>query len=105
LTAASRRCASGQFPSPADGWLLQLTPDAGRLLAPDGTIAYRGGVDFPGPWHDLARRGDACVVLAGTIGLRSCPGHQLTVQDLRRLLNQAARAGELAGALVRTRDA
>jgi hypothetical protein len=45
------------------------------------------------------------VVLIGAIGLYACSDEERSVADLRRLLNRAARAGELAGALVRTEDA
>ena len=48
------------------------------------------------------RRGHACVVFIGTIGLYAHPADEMKAQDLRRLLNQAARAGELVGALVTT---
>ena len=90
----------GELPGPADGWLLQLAPDAARLLAPDDTVAYEGGLDQPPGWLDLVRRGNACVVLIATIGLYAHPGDEMTAQDLRRLLDQAAQAGELVGALV-----
>lgn len=36
------------------------------------------------------------------IGLYAYPADEMTAQDLRRLLNQAARAGELVGALFTT---
>ncbi len=65
-------------------------------------MTYEGGLDQPPGWLDLVRRGNACVVLIGTIGLYAHPGDEMTAQDLRRLLNRAARAGELVGALVTT---
>jgi hypothetical protein len=92
----------GENPRPADGWLVQLTPDAARLLAPDGSVAYEGGLVQPRPWLKLVRRAHACVVLIGTIGMYASPGEEMTAQNLRRLLDQAARAGELAAAVVTT---
>ena len=65
-------------------------------------MTYEGGLDQPPGWLDLVRRGNACVVLIGTIGLYAYPGDEMTARDLRRLLNRAARAGELAGAIVTT---
>ncbi len=94
--------SAGELPGAADGWLLQLVPNLARLLAPDATVAYQGGLDQPPGWLDLVRHGNACVVLIGTIGLYGYPGDEMTAQDLRRLLNRAARAGELVGALVTT---
>ncbi len=95
----------GEFRGPVDGWLSQLAPDAARLLAPDASVAYEGGLDQPPDWLDLARRVNACVVLIGTIGPYAYPGDELTVPDLHRLLNQAAQAGELVGGLVRAEGA
>lgn len=89
---------AGHLPAPADGWLLEVTAAAGRLLAPDDTIAYEGPVTQPGPWLHLVRRAHACVVLAGTIGLYAHTNDEMPTADLRRLLNRAAQAGELAGA-------
>jgi hypothetical protein len=90
------------LPGLADGWLLQLALDLARLLAPDDTVTYEGGLDRPPGWLDRVRRGNACVVLIGTIGLYAYPGDEMTERDLRRLLGRAARAGELVGALVTT---
>jgi hypothetical protein len=92
----------GQFPGPAEGWLLQLGPDVGRLLAPDDTVVYEGPVTQPEPWLDLVQQADICVVLIGTIGLYAYGDDEMTTIDLLRLLNRAARSGELAGALVMT---
>ena len=50
-------------------------------------------------------RARACVVLIGTIGLYAYSDQEMTVADLRRLLSRAARAGELAGGLVRAENA
>ncbi len=36
-----------ELPGPAHGWLLQPAPNAGRLLAPDDTVAYEGGLTQP----------------------------------------------------------
>jgi hypothetical protein len=72
---------AGELPGPADGWLLQLAPDAARLLAPDDTVTYEGGLDQPPGWLDLARRGNACVVLIGTIGLYAYPGDEMKAQE------------------------
>jgi hypothetical protein len=58
----------------------------------------------PAAWLQLVRRGQACVVLAGTIGLYAHAGEELTAADLRRLLHAAARAGDLAGGLVRAEE-
>jgi hypothetical protein len=91
----------GELPGRADGWL-HLAPDAARLLAPDDTVAYEGGLHPPPGWLDLVRRGNACVVFIGTIGLYAHPADEMKAQDLRRLVNQAARGGELVGALVTT---
>ncbi len=96
---------AGQLPAPADGWLLQLTPSAARLLTPNDTVAYDGPVDQPGSWLDLVLRAHACVVLIGTIGLYAYSGEEMTTLDLRQLLNHAARAGDLSGGLVRTENA
>lgn len=93
---------SGQLPAPADDWLLEVTPGAARLLARDDTIAYDGPITQPGPWLHLVRRAQACVVLIGTIGLYAHADDEMTTADLRRLLNRAAKAGELAGAIVLT---
>ncbi len=93
---------AGELPGLADGWLLHLAPEAARLLAPDDTVTYEGGLDQPPGWLDLARRGNACVVLIGTIGLYGYLGDDMGSRDLRLLLNQAARPGELVGALVTT---
>jgi hypothetical protein len=90
----------GEFPCPAEGWLLRLAANSARLLTPAGIVAYEGGITQPGSWRELVHRAAACVVLIGAIGLSSYPGDELTTLDLRRLLNHAARAGELAGAVV-----
>src|SRR5258708_36905383 len=37
----------GELPGQADGGLLQLAPDAARLLAPDDTMTFQGGIDRP----------------------------------------------------------
>lgn len=95
----------GEFPGLVGGWLVQLAPNAARLLAPDQTVAYEGGLTQPEPWPGLVRRARACVILIGAIGLNAYPGDEMTVLDLRRLLNRAARAGELAGAVVRAEPA
>lgn len=96
---------AGRLPAPADGWLLQVTPGAGRLLAPDESAAYEGPLSQPASWIRLVRRGQACVVLAGTIALHAHAGEDTMAADLRRLLNAAARAGDLAGGLVRVEEA
>jgi hypothetical protein len=96
---------AGQFPAVADGWLLQFTAGAGRLLAPDDSVAYEGPLSQPASWIHLVRRSQACLVLAGTIGLYALADDDMTAADLRRLLNGAARAGELAGGLVRAQEA
>jgi hypothetical protein len=49
-------CTGGQFPSPAAGWLLRVDRAAARLLAPDGTAAYNGGLVQPRFWLDLVER-------------------------------------------------
>jgi hypothetical protein len=89
-----------QLAAPARGWQLRLPGSAARLLAPDGEVAYDGSVDPPPGWLDLVRSAGACVVLIGAIGLGTDPGAELTVQDLRRLLNLAARDGALTEAVV-----
>lgn len=66
-----------------------------------GFTMLRTGGEFP----CLVRRARACVILIGAIGLNAYPGDEMTVLDLRRLLNRAARAGELAGAVVRAEPA
>jgi hypothetical protein len=96
---------AGQLPALADGWLLQFTPGAGRLLAPDDAVAFEGPLSQPASWIQLVRRSQACVVLVGTIGLYARADEDMTTADLRRLLNGAARAGELAGSLVRAEKA
>jgi hypothetical protein len=92
---------SGGLPGPGKGWLLQAAPGTARLLAPGDTVAYHGGLDPPPSWLPLVGSASACVVLTGTIGLNAYLGDELTIQDLRRLLNRAAGAAELAGAVVR----
>ncbi len=37
----------GQVPGPAEGWLLELGPGQGRLVAPGGTVACQGGLALP----------------------------------------------------------
>jgi hypothetical protein len=96
---------AGQFPARAGGWLLQLDAAAGRLLAPDHAVVYDGPLDRPSSWRELVGRVGACVVLIGTVGLYAHPDDELSPADLRRLLHQAARAGELAAALVRAENA
>jgi len=96
---------AGQFPPPADGWLLQLDAAGARLLASDHTVVYAGPLDRPTSWQQLARQTGACVVLIGTVGLYARQDDELIPAELRQLLHQAARAGELAGALVRTQNA
>jgi len=92
---------SGALPGPGKGWLLQAAPGTARLLAPDDDVAYQGGLDPPPSWLPLVGSASACVVLTGTVGLNAYLGDELTIQDLRRLLNRAAGAAELAGAVVR----
>jgi hypothetical protein len=92
---------AGQFPPPADGWLLELDAAGGRLLAPDHTVVYDGPLDRPGSWQEMVRRTGACVALIGTVGLYAHSDDELAPAELRRMLHQAARAGELAGAVVR----
>lgn len=96
---------SGQMPAVADGWLLEFTVGSGRLLTPDDVVAYEGPVSQPGLWAGMVRLGQACVVLAGTIGLYAHADVDITTADLRRLPSAAARAGELVGGLVRAVDA
>jgi hypothetical protein len=96
---------AGQMPAPAHGWLLHLTQDTAVLLASDGAPVFEGPLDPPGPWHELVHSASACLVLMGTIGLYAHQDRELTAADLRRLLNHAARAGDLAGGLVRVRYA
>lgn len=94
---------AGQMPAPADGWLLRLTRNAAVLLAADGAPVFEGPLAPPGPWHELVHSASACLVLMGTIGLYAHQDRELAAADLRRLLSQAARAGDLAGGLVRVR--
>jgi hypothetical protein len=96
---------AGQLPGLADGWLLEFTTRAGRLLAADDSVVYEGPLSLPAACVDLVRRSQACVVLAGTIGLYAHAEDELTVADLRRLLNAAVWTGELVGALVRAKEA
>jgi hypothetical protein len=96
---------AGQFPPPADDWLLQLDAAGARLLASDHTVVYAGPLDRPTSWQQLARQAGACVVLIGTVGLYADQDDELTPAELRQLLHQAARAGELAGAVVQTQNA
>jgi hypothetical protein len=56
--------------------------------APDDTVVYDGGLDQPPGWLDLARRGNACVVLIGTIGLYGYLGDKMRSWDLRLLLTR-----------------
>src|SRR5260221_2292563 len=65
--------SAGELPGAADGWLLQLVPNLARLLAPDDTVVYDGGLDQLPGWLDLVRGGNKCVVLIGTIGLYAYP--------------------------------
>jgi hypothetical protein len=92
---------AAQLPPLADGWLLRLDSAGSRLLAPDQTVVYDGPIDPPGPWPQLVHRTGACVVLIGTVGLYARADQECDTGELRRLLNYAARAGELAGALIR----
>jgi hypothetical protein len=95
--------SGGEFPRPAGGWLLQLAPGGARPLTPDGAAAFEGPVTQPGPWRDLVLGAGACVVLTGAIGLYACSDADMAVQEVRRLVNRAASAGELAGAVVSAR--
>ena len=42
----------------------------------------------------------ACIVLVGTIGLYAIPDDELTAARVHRMLDEAARAGSLAGGLI-----
>jgi hypothetical protein len=93
--------SAGQLPEPARGWRLRR-PDrfTAVLLGPGGDVAYRGPCVQPEEWAQLVDAAGACVVLAGTIGLYAVPGGELTTRRARRLLDQAARDGGLAGGLI-----
>lgn len=90
----------GQIPAHAPGWSIRLpAPGTLRLTGPGGDAMYDGECPWPPEWHALAAAAGACTVLAGSVGLYSHPG-EVTIGQMARMLRLAARAGELAGALV-----
>ena len=93
--------ADHEMPDLAEGWQL-LRPDrsSALLLVPDGEVAYRGGCDQSDEWARLVDAGGACIVLVGTIGLYAIPDEELTARRVHEMLDEAARAGSLAGGLV-----
>ena len=93
--------ADGEMPDLAAGWQL-LRPDrtSALLLVPDGAVAYQGGCDQPDEWVRLVDAGGACIVLVGTIGLYAASDEELTVSRVHQMLDEAARAGSLAGGLI-----
>ena len=87
-------------PAPAPGWRLELSARrAARLTAPDGSIIYGGECGQPRPWRALITRTNRCAVLIGAIGLYPNPGERAPAR-ITTLLDQAAHAEELVGALV-----
>jgi hypothetical protein len=92
--------ADGEMPDLAAGWQL-LRPDqmSALLLVPDGAVAYQGGCDQPDEWARLVDAVGACIVLVGTIGLYAASDEELTV-SVHQMLDDAARAGSLAGGLI-----
>jgi hypothetical protein len=93
--------AGDEMPDLAEGWQL-LRPDrsSALLLVPEGEVAYRGGCDQPDEWARLVDAAGACIVLVGTIGLYAIPDDELTAARVHRMLDEAARAGSLAGGLI-----
>jgi hypothetical protein len=90
-----------QMPHPAAGWQLQRPGrDTVLLLGPSDEVIYEGVCPQSGDWIDLVEAAGACVVLVGTIGLYAFSDEELDVDRLRRMLNDAARAGALTGGLV-----
>jgi len=93
--------AGDHMPALATGWRL-LRPDRSSVIlsVPDGGVAYRGDCVQPGDWAGLVDAAGACVVLIGTIGLYGVPARELVPSRVHQMLDEAARAGSLAGALV-----
>ena len=92
----------GEPLTPAPGWRLELSARrAARLTAPDGSVIYAGECGQPRPWRTLIAGTHRCAVLIGAIGLY--PAGERAPTRITTLLDQAARAEELAGGLVEAR--
>jgi hypothetical protein len=93
--------AGDELPGLAAGWLLRLGSGGTAVLTePGGSTVYEGGHTEPGTWGQLADELRRCVVLIGTIGLYAEHSESMTAEQLTGMLDQAARAGALAGGLV-----
>lgn len=93
--------SGSQLPELAEGWRLHR-PDrqSARLVESGGVIVYSGDCAQPGDWVRLVDSVGACVVMVGTIGLYAVPDEELTDGRVHQMLEEAARAGMLAGGLV-----
>lgn len=93
--------AGGQMPGRAGGWRLIIHDEGNaELLDPRGAVVYEGGCSTWPDWHDVVAEINGCVVLIGTIGLYAVCDEDMTTGRFAHLLNQAAKAGVLAGGLV-----
>jgi hypothetical protein len=96
--------AGDELPEAAAGWLLRLGGGGTAVLTePGGGTVYEGGHTEPGTWGQLADETGRCVVLIGTVGLYAEQRESMTADQLTEMLDQAARAGALAGGLVAVR--
>lgn len=93
--------SAGHLPRPARGWRLRR-PDhfTALLLGRGGEVVYQGACAQPDDWGQLVDVAGVCVVLAGTIGLYAVPDEEFTTGCVHQLLDDAARAGALAGGLI-----
>lgn len=89
------------LPGLAEAWQLDRPDrDFARVLGRDGEVVYEGECAQPGEWTWLVEEVGACVVLAGAIGLYAVSDADLTDDGVHQLLDDARRAGLLAGGLV-----
>jgi hypothetical protein len=93
--------SGSQLPDLAEDWQLHR-PDrySARLVKARRSVVYSGACDQPDGWARLVDSAGACVVLVGTIGLYAVPDGELTKDRIRRMLDEAAHAGLLAGGIV-----
>jgi hypothetical protein len=93
--------AADAMPDLAAGWRLDRSdPGNVRVLGLTGEIAAGEGCSPPSDWAQLVDPVGACVFLVGTIGLYAVPEADLTGDQVHQMLDDAARAGRLAGGLV-----
>ena len=90
-----------QLPEPVENWRLHRPdPDSVRLVLSGHSVVYDGPCDQPDGWATLVDSVGSCVVLFGTIGLYAVPDDELNEARIRRMLDEAARAGLLVGGIV-----